>query len=415
MSLRTLTALVVAAALTLVGCSSSGSSPAAKGSTTTAGPATTTASSAPVTTSGEVPEAFTGDVTAFSTPPSPLPKGQPGAIIRIQPVSTTDDAVTVRVMYHSIDGAGRDQPVIGIITYPTATPPAGGWPVTASAPGTVGLNDSCAVSRRNQPAPGFGVQGVHVETDYIGMVQGDRLRYLSGASEAHSVIDAVRAARNLPDTHAGIRWVAVGASQGGHAALFTHQLGTSYAPELELLGTVAVAPAAELTKTFGPDDQVIPRMVGIMGLFGIAGDHPEVDPADYIGPVVAEREGVIDTGCLNDIIKQFAPIQPDTFYSHDPQKTEPAKSIIAENDPGQVAVEEPLLLAYGTKDIFVIPARALSLFDRLCKVGQETELFKIEGAEHSTTFALGGTVINQWVADRFAGKKPVDSCSAATN
>src|SRR5262249_54859360 len=147
---------------------------------------------------------------------------------------------------------------------------------------------------------------------------GERHPYLSGPSEAHSVIDGVRAARQLPAAHAGKRWVAVGHSQGGHSALFTNELGQKYAPELDLRGTVAIAPASVFDRTFAPADQTAPGMVGIMALFGIAEDPPEIQPEDYIGPQVAAQAHVIDDGCLNDIVNAFVGIPASTFYKRQP-------------------------------------------------------------------------------------------------
>ena len=243
-----------------------------------------------------------------------------------------------------------------------------------------------------RPAPGFGVAGVHVATDYIGLGPiGERHPYLSGPSEAHSVIDGVRAATRLAGSGAGTRWTAVGHSQGGHAALFTNELGQEYAPELELLGTVAIAPAAVLGRTFGPDDQIVPRMVGVMALYGFAADDPDIVVEDYVGEQVAAADDVIDTGCLDDVVRALVGIPGDTFYARDPLTTEPAAAAFRSNDPGHVAVGAPLLLVSGTADVEVVPARVDHLFGQLCEVGQRTELQMVDGAGHGSVVPrLGG-------------------------
>lgn len=251
-----------------------------------------------------------------------------------------------------------------MITYPTAPAPPGGWPVVSWAHGTTGLASPCAPSRSGNDAPSFGVRGVAVATDYIGLGPlGELHPYLSGISEADSVIDAVRAARDLPPAHAGRRWVAIGHSQGGHSALFTNQLAASYAPELRLVGTVSAAPAAELTRTFGPDDQLVPRMVGIMALYGLAQDYPQVRPADYVGPPVAAAAPVIRTGCVDQIVAAMVLVPPAAFYAHDPLTTPPAEEVVERNDPGHVRSRSPLLLVYGTADTTVVPASARALWN----------------------------------------------------
>ena len=53
-------------------------------------------------------------------------------------------------------------------------------------------------------------------------------------------------------------------------------------------------------------------------------------------------DGVIDTGCLNDIVTALVGIPIDEFWENDPYQTEPAISILRENDPGHVAVARAL-------------------------------------------------------------------------
>src|SRR5271170_2262080 len=69
-------------------------------------------------------------------------------------------------------------------------------------------------------------------TDYPGLGTPEVHPYLVGESEAHAVLDSVRAARAIPEAAAGARFAAWGHSQGGQAALFTGIEASRYAPEL---------------------------------------------------------------------------------------------------------------------------------------------------------------------------------------
>jgi pimeloyl-ACP methyl ester carboxylesterase len=260
-------------------------------------------------------------------------------------------------------------------------------------------------------APRFGIEGVGVATDYIGLGPiGERHPYLSGLSEGHSVIDAVRAARNLAGTHAGERWVAIGHSQGGHAALFTNELGESYAPELDLLGTTVVAPAAVLDRLFGPADQIVPRMVGVMALYGLATDYPEVDPDDYASDALEAVAPIIDEACTQQVVEELLTVGLDGFYDVDPLTTEPARSVWLANDPGNVRVDAPILLVLGTKDTWVVPDRVQALYDRLCGIDQVVELSEVEGADHGTVVGMADETITAWFEDRFAGEPAKTTC-----
>lgn len=406
-----LAALLGAAALLVVGCSDDAGPDRAAAASPSAGAGQAASAKAPPTTAP--PETFTGSVDDFYRVPDPLPKGRPGQLIRVQAVKADATEVTVRVMYHSRDVTGDDRAVTGTISYPVAAAPAGGWPVVAWAHGTTGLSSKCAPSRGGGAAPGFGIAGVHAATDYIGLGPvGERHGYLVGAAEAHAVIDSVRAARNLSAAHAGTRWAAVGHSQGGHSALFTNQLGQKYAPELKLVGTVAIAPAAELTRTFGPADDIVPRMVGIMALYGAEAEYPQIDADDYVGPEVAAKASIIDTGCSDDVIAAMAPIPKATFYAHDPITTPPAATVLRRNDPGRVRVDSPLLVVYGTTDWYVVPDRVLALFDRLCSIRQVTSLVKVEGAGHGPVVPMSAEPVRAWLQARFDRTKAPNDCAA---
>ena len=356
---------------------------------------------------GPVEEFTTGD---FYEVPDPLPPGSPGQLIRVQEMGTTDGNATVKVMYHSIDSQGRDRAATGLITYPTAPAPEDGWPVTAWEHGTYGLAPQCAPSRIRKEADDQGIEGVRVAPDYIGLgPNGERHSYLNGTSEGHSVIDVVRAARQLPAAHAGTRWVAAGHSQGGHAALWSHELAQTYAPELELLGTAVLAPASVLDKTFGPDDQVIPKVVGLMGLFG-AEEDPDIDVDDYLGDKPEENRHLIDDACLDDISIGFAGYSDDVLYDHDPRTTEPAKSYLEAQDPGHVAVEAPMLLIEGGADTWVVPDRVQYLYEQLCDLGMTTELAVYPTGTHGTVVDQSWDDITTWFEARFAGEDPKDTC-----
>lgn len=404
----------VGVALFLTACSNTGGSASSRGDSTTTASTATSASTSADTSVDQL--WFTGSDADFYQPPSPLPHGKPGTLIRALRVSTGDGTETVKVMYHSRDAADRDVPVTAIATYPTTTAPEDGWPVVATAPGTVGVAAQCGVTRRASEAPAWGVEGVRVMTDYIGLgAELGRLHpYLSKPSEGHSVIDAVRAVRNLPDAHAGNRWLSVGHSQGGHGALSASELSANYAPELHLLGTLALAPAAMLDKVYGGIDPIVTGILTAMSLYGAAGEHPEIIVDDYVTPELAAASGVLNTGCLDQITAEFVPLAiAGKLFKADPRRTEPARSLLLANDVGTVKVDAPLFLVSGTTDDRVVIDRVRDLYQRLCANGQVTELLIVDGADHSTIIPDTETRTTAWLNARLTGTAPTDSCAGA--
>jgi pimeloyl-ACP methyl ester carboxylesterase len=359
-------------------------------------------------------ELFTGTDEEFYVPPDPLPQGEPGDLIRVMEVTEAGGVATGKIMYHSRDAQDRDRPVTALVTYPTTEAPEGGWPVVSTAPGTVGIAAHCGISHIASDAPAWGIEGVRVMTDYIGLgaVGGPPHPYLSRPSEGHSVIDAVRAVRQLPDAHAGDRWLSVGHSQGGHGALSAHELADEYAPELDHVATLAIAPAALLDEVYGGIDPIVTGVLTAMALYGGAGEHPEVDVDDYASPGLAAASDVLETGCLAEITDDLVGVAlGGGLFTADPRTTEPARSVLLQNEVGTVAVDAPLFLVSGTADDRVVIDRVRDFYARLCAVGQVTELLIVDGAGHDSIVPDTASQTSAWLQARLDGEEPTDSCA----
>ena len=357
-------------------------------------------------------EEFTGTVDAFYEVPDPLPPGEPGDLIRTQPLDAQDGEAGLRIMYHSTDVNDDDRAVTGVVYHPTGEPPEGGWPVLASAHGTTGIASPCAPSRLPLVPEAFGVEGVRVATDYIGLGPvGEIHSYLSATAEGNAVIDSVAAVQQIPEANAGDRWLAVGHSQGGHAALITNERAAERLPDHELLGTVAIAPGAQFTESYGDDVQI--RIISSMILLGGVDENPDIDPADYLNPeALAAAESVAGTGCLDQIVDVMLPFAAaDDFYVTEPMSDAASRAWLEENDPGQVVSDSPLLLVQGGRDGIVVPARTQALFERLCGLGQVVDLVDLPDADHGGEPALGAGQISAWFADRLADRPAPDGCS----
>src|SRR5690349_1303051 len=193
----------------------------------------------------------------FYKPPASVPSKHGSAI---QWRTLTGDAVLKSaasnrlLLYSSTSDDGGKVAVSGTVAVPKGKAPKGGWPVVSWAHGTVGIADACAPSLIGMPGnydsallnswlkAGYAV----VRTDYEGLgVPGVTHPYLIGLSEAHSLLDIVRAARKL-DPSIGKSFVLAGHSQGGHAVLWANSQAKKYTPDLKLKGTLALAPASHL-------------------------------------------------------------------------------------------------------------------------------------------------------------------------
>ncbi|MFX5405255.1 alpha/beta fold hydrolase [Acinetobacter baumannii] len=156
--------------------------------------------------------------------------------------------------YKMLGQSGQEVQATSLVFTPNTPPPVGGWPIVVWAHGTTGVADACAPSKaaladstKDLISKLLAAGYVVVAPDYEGLGTPGIHPFLNVKSEAFSITDAVVAARNYLSQRnllTSKKWVTVGHSQGGHAALGAAQYASR--AQLDYKGTVAVAPASNL-------------------------------------------------------------------------------------------------------------------------------------------------------------------------
>lgn len=329
----------------------------------------------------------------------------PGTLLDEAPVTLDGGVDARRIRYASVDVRGDASEVTGLVALPAGEAPAGGWPVVAVAHATTGVADDCAPSRDPRLAD-VGAQlvalaalgYVAVATDYEGLGTDGPHPYLHGGSAARAVADSVRAARDLvPD--AGSRWAVIGHSQGGHAALFTAQDARAVAPELELVGAVAVAPVTDLAGLLtrpGIGRALLAPLVAV----GVVAANPDAEAADVVAPSAVDVVEAAAAGCSAErdgeaILRTDAPL---------------VAGYLEANTPGQAPASAPVLVLQGGRDPLTTPAATRAAVERLCAQGGVVALREYPRADHATVVAAGAADAARWLADRFAGVPAPSTC-----
>lgn len=344
-------------------------------------------------------------------PPDPLPAGAHGTLLQYQEVepSTFPSARTVRILYLSLDLHGQPIAVSGVVFVPTAAAPRDGRPVVGLAHATTGLADACAPSRTmGAEVPLLGPfteagQAV-VVSDYAGLGTPGRHPYLVGASAGRSVLDAVLAARQLPGADLGDRVGLAGYSQGGQGALWADRLAEAWAPDLEVVGTVAGAPATELGSILGRPTEVPFSGFVPMVVSGLAAASDLVDPAAYLSPVGLEVMRVAETGCLADVEEAVAGLAATDLVRPGAASSTAWAAAAAANDPGLAAGTAPVLVLHSEADDTIPVATSDAVAERLCAAGQDVERrVMTEGADHVVGAVGAYAQALPWLQARFAG------------
>jgi len=364
-------------------------------------------------------EATLGDVA-----PAEIAQAKPGQILRVWPQvgGTVGTGKAYRILYRSTGREGQPIAVSGAIFVPDAPAPHAGRDVIAWAHPTTGVSDKCAptlLPDLSGTIPGLTdmlARGyVVAATDYPGLGTPGMHPYLIGESEARAVLDSVRAARELPEAHAGRRFAVWGHSQGGHAALFSGQLAAQYAPELTLVGVAAAAPATYLAELFDADHTTTAgKTLTAMALLSWSKVFDV--PLDSILAAKSRHNFErVAHDCIQSIAEMLKIDQdtkglPASFLTANPTKVEPWKSIMARNSPGQTPMHVPVFIAQGTADDIVRPRITRRFADRLCLAGAKVHMILLDGVSHSFAGEESAGAAVRWMVDRFAGRPPPSDC-----
>lgn len=342
---------------------------------------------------------------------------------------------------------GKVVEVTGVLAFPDGGAPLPAEPVTLlSLHGTSGWSDACSPGNDlNFTAINVVIASrgfVVVAPDYIGMNSfgeppTSHVSWMVGEPTAIASWDALPAAAELLKQVGGglslsPKVVLAGASQGGHAVLFTERVGQYYAPEYQVLAQAAIVPASSVTRVMS--NVVSPSagksMIGIIppifvsyrdwygspkdlrGVFTDTDPHHFAFRADEIvfdgactGEVeftqVSTPEEVFEQSFLDAARADFSQVSPWACFAQE-------NSIVTtSNAPKSTAT--PMLFTVGEKDE-LLPGMESDVAE-LCARGFSVEHLSCAGAGHVDGALWGLADTFSWLQERVAGK-PVDSAKA---
>jgi hypothetical protein len=297
--------------------------------------------------------------------------------------------------------------VSGFVVVPKGRAPKQGRPVYAWAHDNVGLGDRCAPSKHiadNLPPNGAALleRGVVlVATDYEGLGPAGDHPYLVGDSEAHTVLDSIRAAASLRDVGRVGDVIIAGAGEGGAAALFAAERAKQYAPELHVTGVVAIAPTADLPAAFSSPHT--PGSTVIEAAAGLKSAYPDFDPSTVLTPAAAADLSRIRTECAATIAKRYPSAQ--SVLARDPNIVPEVKQLLVENSPGASAPNAPVLLVQDPRGT----APITSLRNDYCALDATVEQLVAPGNTRRMITAAQPRVL-AWIDDRYTGKRSRSDC-----
>ena len=362
-------------------------------------------------------------VSLLLAPTSALAQ-QAGTLIAAEPVTDTPAGMQAwRVRYWTSDGSGRPREVTGMVVAPREAIPARPRPVIAWTHGTWGIASRCAPSLSanfwNVTPALDAVRSGHVVVapDYPGLGSAGMHPFLVGVDTGRSVVDGVRAARQIAGAAAGGRYAVWGESQGGHAALWTAQISRGYAPDLELVGAAAAAPPTDLIENLrqSPNKNVRTFFTAYIGRSWSV--HYRAPLATFGGPQTRQiLTRLADNNCIElhskpklGTILGILTLQ-GRLKNVDLGRVEPWAGLARRNSPTTGRIGVPLLIAQNAKDDLIAPAVTAAHVRALCRSGNRVRRIAINGSGHATSAKDSATQTLDWIAARFAGKPTRSDC-----
>lgn len=326
-----------------------------------------------------------------------------GRLLSAKPLRTAAALPSARanylVKYTSRGARGELILVSGTVALPRGKAPRKGWPVISWAHGTTGTADVCAPSRDRVDGPahdylsamdatldrwvakGFAV----VKTDYEGLGTPGEHPYIHGDSAANTVVDIVRAARQL-NHRVGRDWFAVGHSQGGQAALFAaakrpHRYG------LHLRGAIPLAPGGTsisqlvpFIQSGQPGSQAAIAFLPTI-LIGAAAADPAVNPRRLLTDGAEQLLDVANTACQRQIAAAAAAFGSRPAFAPGAD-VGPLTAYLRTQEPQNLTIKVPTLVLQGTADVLVRKPSTDFLVSELRKRSDRVQYRIYEGADH---------------------------------
>lgn len=368
----------------------------------------------------------------FYVPPTPLPAGQPGDIIRSERLDfsraiTKPPKGTIgwRVMYLSTRATGEPIAVTGTVLLRSDVVPAQGAanrPIVSYGNEAQGLGDNCAVSRlliyghtgeialwQDLLKAGYAV----ASTDFEGLGTPDVHTFGVTQSGARNVLDMLRAARNLQeaglpkDGPLGL----FGYSQGGAAVGGAAEIAATYAPELKITAAAfGGAPINPLNVSKYANGSFF-SSVNFAAAAGYDAAYPELDLKSFLNDKGLALNKKIYGSCIEMIFPLAFKSSSGTLKPGlNPYKDPRWLKRFDENTLGKSAPQFPTYYFHAQLDQASPLRDARLLRKAYCAGKTPLRYLEIPAMEHVAAGPVWVPQAAKWLRTQFDGKTDAGNC-----
>lgn len=373
-------------------------------------------------------------VWLWSYPPSPgkffkaqVAEGTgPGHLLKSEPFKrgVPKGIMARRILYTTTLNGGEPATASAIVMWKPQENMAAPQRVILWAHGTLGAAPGCGASMQANPfadVPALGAlleEGwVYVASDYAGLTTKGPHPYLIGDGEARSVLDAARAAHDMTELTLSLDTVIWGHSQGGHAALWSGILARSYAPELQVKGIVALAPATDLPAIVAETEATpVGRIFSAFAARAYSDTYPDLYFSGIVRPEARWQASEISKRCFADarvvvpllLAEKFT--EGSIFRGGDTGTAFRRK--LAENVPNR-KLGAPALILQGKRDDVVSAKMQAGYARDRCAAGETIDYQLLDTLDHVSIVAPDAPtapIVIKWTRARFDGTPAPKVC-----
>lgn len=371
----------------------------------------------------------------FYVPPTPLPDGKPGDIIRAERLDfsraiTKPPKGTIgwRVMYLSTRATGEPVAVTGTVLMRSDVVPAQGAenrPIVSYGNEAQGMGDNCAVSRllvyghtgeialwQDLLKAGYAV----ASSDLEGLGTPDVHTFGVTAAGARNVLDILRAARNLEE--AGLPKNGplglFGYSQGGAAIGGAAEIASTYAPDLKITAAAfGGAPINPINVSRYADGSFFASL-NFAASAGYDAAYPELDLDSFLNAKGRAIQKTIYGSCIEMIFplankRTSGTLKPGMDPRNDPRWIKRFAENTLGADPAK-APQFPTYYFHAQLDQASPLKDARKLRRAYCAGKTPLRYIEIPAMEHVAAGPVWVPQMAKWLRTQFDGKTDAGNC-----
>jgi hypothetical protein len=370
----------------------------------------------------------------FYAVPSDIAKYRDGQVIRSRQIQGNLWAIPLpakvwQLEYRTEDNHGRPSASVTTILEPESPwQGSGARPLISYQTAEDGVAGKCAPSYQIRAGDQAEPTNATAETSEMMIAvaqgwavtapdyEGPQSEFLVAKTEAYGVLDAIRA--TLAFHSAGLSskspvglW---GYSGGSFASVVAAEYQSSYAPDLTFRAIALGGLVGSVRASIKDFDGTVFGGTIAMGINGFIRGYPKLNIWQYLNPTGRRDVKGASHDCISDAVPRYPTLSFKQMAAV-PSALDvgPVARMLQDNSPLGIkgTPTAPIYDYHAVGDELAPLHPALALLHRFCDAGVVVQHVQSLVGEHISEVVTGAPGALRFFANRFAGKKPIDTCA----